>query len=180
MPYIHPATGVYPYSVAMLRRDYPQTSFPSQPTNALLAEFGVYPVTRVDRPDHDPVYQVVTEQPPALVDGVWTQQWEVRNKTPSELEMLKVDLVAHIAAKAQSRLDRWAQSRGYDGILSACTYAFSPSARFQAEGQRAVELRDQTWVRLYEILAEVEAGMRQPPISLEEIEADLPELTWAM
>lgn len=86
--------------------------------------------------------------------------------------------IKRFADAAQTRLDAWAQSRGYDGILSACTYATSQVPRFQAEGQRCVDLRDQTWARLYEILAEVEAGTRPVPLSLTEIEADLPVLTW--
>ena len=94
--------------------------------------------------------------------------------TPEAAEILQT----RIATEAQARLDQWAQSRGYDGILSACTYATSQVNRFQAEGQRCVDLRDQTWARLYEILAEVEAGTRPVPMSLAEIEGDLPMLTW--
>ena len=90
----------------------------------------------------------------------------------------RVQQIKRFADEAQARLDRWAQSRGYDGILSACTYATSQVPRFQAEGQRCVDLRDQTWARLYEILAEVEAGTRPVPMSLAEIEGDLPALTW--
>ena len=90
----------------------------------------------------------------------------------------RVQQIKRFADEAQARLDRWAQSRGYDGILSACTYATSQVPRFQAEGKRCVDLRDQTWARLYEILAEVEAGTRPVPMSLAEIEGDLPALTW--
>ena len=101
----------------------------------------------------------------------------------AEIARLRVTLpreqhIQRFAAEAQARLDAWAQSRGYDGILSACTYATSQVPRFRAEGQRCVDLRDQTWARLYEILAEVEAGTRPVPLSLAEIEADLPALTW--
>lgn len=95
--------------------------------------------------------------------------------TPEAAEILQT----RIATEAQSRLDTWAQSRGYDGILSACTYATSQIPRFQAEGQHCVDLRDQTWARLYEILAEVEAGTRPVPLSLADIEVDLPMLAWA-
>jgi hypothetical protein len=101
----------------------------------------------------------------------------------AEVARLKVDLareqqIKRFADEAQARLDTWAQSRGYDGILSACTYATSQVPRFRADGQRCVNLRDQTWARLYEILAEVEAGVRPVPLSLAEIEVDLPALTW--
>ena len=108
--------------------------------------------------------------------------WLAEGNTPDPVELSAEDapiLQARIASEAQTRLDAWAQSRGYDGILSACTYATSQVPRFQAEGQRCVDLRDQTWARLYEILAEVEAGTRPVPLSLAEIEADLPALIWA-
>ena len=73
---------LYPYSDDMLRRDNPQTSFPDQITDALRSEYGVEPVTIVDPPAGD----VVTEIDPALIDGVWTQQWSVREFTPEELQ----------------------------------------------------------------------------------------------
>ena len=101
----------------------------------------------------------------------------------AEIARLRVILpreqhIKRFADEAQARLDTFAKSRGYDGILSACTYATSQVPRFRAEGQRCVALRDQTWARLYEILAEAEAGTRPVPMSLAEIEGDLPMLTW--
>lgn len=93
---------------------------------------------------------------------------------PPTAEQLQAAFVAVI----QFRLDAFARTRNYDGILSACTYATSAVAKFQAEGQRAVELRDQTWGAAYEILAEVQAGTRPMPASLADIEADLPALEW--
>lgn len=112
-----------------------------------------------------------TPDPPAQKD-VDAEVARLQEALPREQK------IQAFARAAQSRLDRWAQSRGYDGILSACTYATSLVPRFQAEGQRAVDVRDQTWAKLYEILAEVEAGTRPVPLNLAEIEADLPSLTW--
>jgi hypothetical protein len=103
-------------------------------------------------------------------------RWRAAGNTP--VAPSAASIIQHIVCQAQNRLDTWARSRGYDGILSACTYATSQVPRFQAEGQRCVDLRDQTWARLYEILAEVEAGTRPVPLSLTEIEADLPVLMW--
>jgi hypothetical protein len=107
--------------------------------------------------------------------------WLAEGNTPDPVELAAEDapvLQARIATEAQARLDAWAQSRGYDGILSACTYATSRVPRFRTEGQRCVDLRDQTWAQLYEILADVEAGTRPVPLSLAEIEGDLPVLAW--
>ena len=89
-------------------------------------------------------------------------------------EQVKAAFVAAI----QQRLDDFARTRNYDGILSACTYATSTVPKFQAEGQAAVNLRDGTWAAAYEILAEVQAGERPMPAFLADIEADLPALAW--
>lgn len=88
------------------------------------------------------------------------------------------ELQARFTQAIQARLDAWARTRNYDGVLSATTYATSTVPKFQAEGQRAVELRDQTWAAAYAILAEVLSGTRPMPASLADIEADLPVLEW--
>lgn len=88
------------------------------------------------------------------------------------------EVQAEIVAATQARLDTFAKTRGYDGILSACTYATSPTAKFAAEGQYCVAQRDATWAKLYEMLAEVEAGTRPMPGRYEDVEAELPVLAW--
>ena len=58
-------------------------------------------------------------------------------RTPTITEAI----VAYVAA-VQVRLDDFARTRNYDGILSAATYATSTVSKFAAEGQCAVALRD--------------------------------------
>ena len=86
-------------------------------------------------------------------------------------------IIAKYTADVQQHLDAFARTRGYDNILSACTYATSTVPKFAAEGQYAVEARDATWAKCYEVLAEVEAGSRPMP-TLDELLAELPVLTW--
>lgn len=86
-------------------------------------------------------------------------------------------LIASYTDAVQARLDAFARARGYDSILSACTYATSTVPRFAADAARAVSLRDETWDTCYQILAEVEAGQRPVP-TLAELIAELPALTW--
>lgn len=83
-----------------------------------------------------------------------------------------------VVAATQQRLDAFAKTRNYDGILSACTYASSTVPKFQAEGQYCVEARDATWAKLYAMLAEVEAGTRPMPTGYADIEGELPPLAW--
>jgi hypothetical protein len=85
---------------------------------------------------------------------------------------------AAMTASIQARLDAFAASRGYDDMLSACTYATSSTDRFRVEGQYCVDARDATWTTAYAILAEVLAGERPIPASIADIEADLPALEW--
>ena len=86
-------------------------------------------------------------------------------------------IVAQYTAGVQKHLDNFARTRNYDGILSAATYATSAVPKFKAEGQYAVEARDATWAKCYEILVAVEGGTRPMP-TLEELIAELPVLTW--
>lgn len=96
----------------------------------------------------------------------------------TEMELLESVLLPQMKDGAQLRLDRFARTRQYDGILSAATYATSTVPKFQAEGQYAVEVRDATWNALYAIWDEVKAGSRPVPKSFAEIEHELPPLAW--
>jgi len=88
-----------------------------------------------------------------------------------------VQIIAQYTAAVQNRLDAFFQDRGYDGVLSAATYATSSVPKFKAEGQYAVSARDATWAKCYEILAAVESGALLMP-SQDELLAELPPLVW--
>jgi len=92
-------------------------------------------------------------------------------KTPDQI-------ISEIVNATQRRLDEFARSRMYGGILSACTYATSKETRFQIEGQYCVEARDATWAKMYELLGEVQAGVRPMPTGFADVEAQLPALVW--
>lgn len=87
--------------------------------------------------------------------------------------------MAHVTDCAQQRLDVWAKTRGYDGIVSLCSYATSANPTFGAEGQRGVVLRDATWQALIDLKQAVINGERSMPGSWEAVEAELPALTWS-
>lgn len=87
-------------------------------------------------------------------------------------------IIAAVTQATQTHLDNFARTRNYDGILSACTYASSSIARFAAEGQAAVDARDQTWAALYVLMIEVETGSRPMPSGFADVEPLLPVLVW--
>jgi len=133
----------------------------------------------------------VDERPPIKQGNAWTQQWEVVELyTPAERDQILADAAAQEAEAAalrlkqeiidstQARLDDFARTRKYDGILSLCTYATSTVAKFAQEGQYGVTARDATWAKLYEMLDEVQAGTRPMPSGYAEIQGELPALVW--
>lgn len=174
----HGAEVKYPYTFFNLKEDNPNTSFPSNLSPEDLAEFDVFPVAYTQAPAVQPHQKAVQDEAPTFVDGQWTLLWQVVDKTAQELEAESQRLQQTIVGQTQQRLDTFARTRNYDNILSAATYATSTIPKFAAEGQRAVDLRDQTWATLYQILADVQAGTRPMPTSFADIEPDLPELTW--
>ena len=65
------------YSIAQLKRDNPNTSFPKEPTEELLATYGVYTCTVEPEPDYDGSIETVKTGSPVLVDGAWVRQKSV-------------------------------------------------------------------------------------------------------
>lgn len=97
MTYVKSADGslAYPYSFEQLCRDNPNTSFPEVPSDALLASYGVYPVTVLPEPTYDTAMQVASRNAlPEEVDGAWLLNWTVRDKTPAELAAEQAAIVA--------------------------------------------------------------------------------------
>lgn len=125
------------------------------------------------KPENEPINSIAAFQP--AID-VWQQAYDEAHKPP--MPPTPEQIKESIIYQTQVRLDAFARTRGYDGVLSLCTYATSTVPKFAAEGQYGVEARDATWAKLYEILAEVEAGTRPMPEGYPDIEPELPELAW--
>ena len=87
------------------------------------------------------------------------------------------DRVQAAEVAIQARLDAEAQTRGYDGILSLCTYATSKTKKFQTEGQAGVNWRDAVWAYAYSYMADVQAG-KQPEKTIPALLAALPAMVW--
>lgn len=173
-------TTVYPYGLWQLATDFPNISFPQPLENAPLADFGVYPVTPSARPAYDRTTQKLVETTPIKSGATYTQAWTVQSLTAQEQQAVALMIKAEVVQATQDRLDTFARTRLYDGILSLCTYATSPTQKFADEGQYGVIARDATWAKLYEILGEVQAGTRPMPAGYADIESELPVLTWPL
>ncbi len=176
--FVNGVISKYPYSITQLKKDNPQISFPENMTHDVLVAYGVYFVAPTEQPQIDLATQKMEEGTPALVAGEWTQVWNIVELTAQEQQQYLQDLHNTIASQTQQRLDDFARTRNYDGILSACTYATSAVPKFAAEGQYAVQARDATWAALYQFMADVQAGTQPVPTGFEDVEPLLPPLAW--
>lgn len=95
----------YPYTLAHLRADNPQVSFP-RAFDGWEAEYGVHPVVLTDRPaPSDLLTKDVIEAEPALIGGVWTQTWGEVDADPVEATARRqaaADEAARMAVKADA------------------------------------------------------------------------------
>lgn len=180
-----------------LRKRNSNMSFPAVWDKSVCEILNVAPILSAPQPSCTDLETVYKDGAILDTKGNWVENWVVRpmfsdiknekgkivttkaeQETQfllSKLEQLKISIVS----QAQTRLDDFARTKGYDSIMSAATYATSTNAQFKIEGQRAVELRDATWGSLYSILVEVEAGTRTVS-SFADIESDLPILSWTI
>lgn len=95
---------------------------------------------------------------------------------------VNIPTVEEIKANLLQAVDRYlnstVQAKGYDSILSACSYAFDTTDEiFAEEGKKCLAWRSSVYRKCYDILADVEQGKRNIPTE-EELLAELPKLEW--
>lgn len=112
----------FPYTLGQLRRDNPNVSFPRQVADSILAEYDVYPVTALEKPDYDPLVQSLVQGQPSLDNGSWKVSYTVQNMLQSEAE-------ANVRSERDSLLqgtDWWAVS---DRTMTAEQTAYRQALR---------------------------------------------------
>ena len=116
------------------------------------------------------VWQKVSPSPKPFLDRLthtlkeidpvnFVQTWEL---VPIPLEEAFANKKREAEEQVQSLLDRTAVERGYDSVVSACSYAAS-SGTFGAEGKAFVEWRDAVWTYVYQVQSDILSGNRSEP-----------------
>ena len=91
----------YPYSMGLLRKDNPNTSFPKQVSASDMAAFNVYPVTEVT-PTVSDTQKLVKVWTPTLVGGEWVLAHEAVDLTSDDI----AEATAVLAANAREQRDK--------------------------------------------------------------------------
>lgn len=178
------AVEKYPFTHDDLQAQHPGASVPSTWLPEFMASEGIVSVVATGQPQHNSITQTLVELSPVFSEARnrWEQQWSVVDLSVEEAAANQAradaELESSVVEQTQQRLDDFARTRNYDGILSACTYSDSLVQRFRTEGQYCLAARDQTWAKLYEVMSEVEAGTRPMPGGYADIEPLLPALVW--
>lgn len=133
----------------------------SIPDGANLSEFGYEYYITSPKPDAL-LWHIVEEGVPVNNTQVWVQ-------VPMTVDEIKEILETAV----QKKLDDHAKSKGYSDIVSACSYAGAPNP-FQTESQNFVSWRGNVWATCYQILNDVNNGLRQIPTE-SELLAELPQ-----
>lgn len=152
--YIKPPSTA-PYSTRQLRLDNPNTSFPANPSDALLAQWGVYPVEVEPVPDHDPMTHQVVQLEPVKIGDKWVQGWQVDNLSSADIHTMYV-------LALESHYDSVAQSKRYDNRLTFALRAGYPGP-YQAEGLVFAQWMDNCNAMAYQYMLDVEAGKLERP-----------------
>ena len=99
------SVDTFPYSVGQLRRDNPQTSFPRQVSNEMLAAYDVYSVTIDDQPSiDDRTHTIAQNAAPTGSGSTWTLGWTTTTKTAEEVQAWDDSLAASNRVKRNTLL----------------------------------------------------------------------------
>jgi len=167
----------YPYSIGLLRKDNPSTSFPKRMSDEALAGWGVYPVTVADDPAYDEMTQrIVPASTPTLVSGAWILSKTVEPLSQEEIDAKAKALMDSYSAAVQNLLDSTAREKGYDNIISMTSYANSSNTKWAAEAAEAISWRDACWNESLVQMGNYLATGNKP--SMEDFLAAMPTPNW--
>ena len=83
-----------PIDISYLKTKHKNTSFPSNWESADLSSFGMVNITEVTKPTINGKTQKLNELSPELIDGNWTQKFEVVSLTTDEINNDKSNILA--------------------------------------------------------------------------------------
>lgn len=119
---------------------------------------------------------IMDDVPQGFFQPKWDGSVWVEGKDSTEIEVIRSQQTEdYFTSEIQLWLNEEAKTKGYDSILSACSYAgyINP---FQIEGQKFGAWRSDVWTQGYIILDEVKNSVRTIP-NIEDLLLELPQFS---
>jgi len=176
---INPETKeVLEFPVAQIRKKYPNISFPKVPTKYNLPSYIVQ--VKIETKPQVNLFEKLVSNTPTFNTSTkeWVSGWSVVGMDLAEQQAQMNVLKGEVTLKAQERLEEFAQQKGYDSIIYACSYISSSNTTFASEAQLASDVRDNMWMVLSTKLKEIEDGTSALPTTYEELYSIIPTPTW--
>ena len=85
----------WPIDISYLKTKHKNTSFPSTWESVDLSSFGMVTIKEVTRPTINSKTQKINELSPELIDGNWTQKFEVVSLTTDEVNNQKGNILSN-------------------------------------------------------------------------------------
>ena len=140
------AVDQFPYTVANLRRDNPNTSFPKKITDQTLNSWGVYRVTQENTPSFDVKTQTLSmDTTPVLVGDQWTVGWTINNMSQEDIDSFAAQAAVVSREQRDEKLaetDWWASS---DLTMTAEQTAYRQALRDITTHANWPHLEDADW-----------------------------------
>jgi hypothetical protein len=88
------------------------------------------------------------------------------------------ELIDTYRRAVQAHVDATAQSKGYNDAAALAGYTSSTVPPWKAEAETFVAWRDQVWLAVFEMLAQIQSGDMEPPESPAALIGWLPQIEW--
>lgn len=110
------AAAQWPVTEAHVQHSNPNTSFAFPLDEATLTQFGYAKLHFSDPATHDAEWQEAKEIAPVLVDGKWTQQWQIVERYSADEKAAKQAEKAEAAAKFEATKYQYQRAAEYPAI----------------------------------------------------------------
>jgi hypothetical protein len=111
------------------------------------------------------------------LDATQTQPTEAEVAAKITEQSAKAEIDKYRAA-VQAHIDATAKSRGYNDGAAMAGYVVSAVPPWKAEAEVFVAWRDQVWLAVFEMLAQIQSGDMEAPESTGALIGWLPQIEW--
>lgn len=134
----------YPYSIGLLRKDNPNTSFSKKLSNAVLADYGVYPVREIT-PTVGENQKLVKSWTPELIDNEWVLNHKAVDMTAEEIEERDAVVASNVREKRDALLAKTDWTALSDVTMTESMAAYRQALRDITNHENFPYLNDEDW-----------------------------------